>query len=113
MSASGASDQASRTNRSRFRDSGWSSTVMTISCGQGFSGLGVLHCISLPPSNHSPSDHDAFSMAPSPYSVNESSSAWGTLSGTRQKISAGSRLLIVGDSLDPIHSLVGKLGTVC
>ena len=36
-----------------------------------------------------------------------------TLTGTRQKISAGSRLLVVGDSLDPIHSLVGKLGTVC
>lgn len=28
----------------------------------------------------------------------------------RQKISAGSRFLVVGDSLDPIHSLVGKLG---
>jgi hypothetical protein len=31
---------------------------------------------------------------------------------TRHKISAGSRLLVVGDSLDPIHSLIGKLGTV-
>ncbi|MET3719635.1 hypothetical protein ABIB27_001478 [Arthrobacter sp. UYEF21] len=36
-----------------------------------------------------------------------------TLGRTRQKISAGSRLLVVGGSLDPIHSLVGKLGTVC
>lgn len=42
-----------------------------------------------------------------------SHSGWGTLSATRQKISVGCRLLVVGDSLNPIHSLVGKLGTVC
>jgi hypothetical protein len=36
-----------------------------------------------------------------------------TLAVQTRHISAGSRLLVVGDSLDPIHSLIGKLGTVC
>jgi hypothetical protein len=55
-----------------------------MSCGQGFPGLGVFHCIShYPLFDHSRRDHGAFSIAPTPYPVNGACSVRGPVLDAR------------------------------